>query len=324
MMTARHFAAGVAIALCVVLIGTDLSPASAQTTAAEKPSKTPPTATPSAPPAIPPTPADQRASKQQLPNPVVSPFIERYMMDELKALRKELADTRVQLVREVTDRQLRVAETVSNVANNTVTFFFYVFAGLGTAFAFWGWTSIRDLKSTVKVAAEAEIIRLSQEYETRLTALEVDLKSKSKIILENQREFEVAQTVRALWLQSNQAPNPRTKIEYYDQILELAPGDPETMAYKADAALQLGERDWALSLCNRILEENPDSSLALYQRACSWAGLGEFDAAIVDLEKAIELAPGLRDQARTEEEFASLTEHEAFKALIEQSESDSS
>jgi tetratricopeptide (TPR) repeat protein len=246
------------------------------------------------------------------------------MLDELNALRKELADTRVQLVREVTDRQLRVAETVSNVANNTVTFFFYVFAGLGTAFAFWGWTSVRDLKSSVKVAAEAEIVRLSQEYETRLTTLEVDLKSKSKIILENQREFELAQTVRALWLQSHQAPNPRTKIEYYDQILELTPGDPETMAYKADAALQLGDRDWALSLCNRILEENPDSSLALYQRACSWAGIGELDAAIVDLEKAIELAPGLREQARAEEEFAPLVEHEAFKALIEQGESDSS
>ena len=315
-MTARHFPLGVAIALCAMLMCANLSPAHAQATGADKPAKSPPTAT------TPSAPAVRRVSEK--PRPVISPLIERYMLDELKALRKELADTRVQLVREVTDRQLRVAESVSNVANNTVTFFFYVFAGLGTAFAFWGWTSIRDLKLTVKGAAEAEIVRLSQEYETRLTKLEVDLQSKGKIIIENQREFEVAQTVRALWLQSHQAPNPRTKIEYYDQILELTPGDSETMAYKADAALQLGERDWALSLCNRILEDNPDSSLALYQRACAWAGIGEFDSAIADLEKAIELAPGLREQTRTEEEFAPLVELDSFKALIEHSESDSS
>ena len=316
-MPARDFAIGVSIALCAMLISANLTRISAQTTAADKPPMLAPTAKPLAP-------ADRRNSESHLRNPVVSPLIERYMLDELKALRNELADTRVQLVREVTDRQLRVAEAVSNLANNTVTFFFYVFAGLGTAFAFWGWTSIRDLKSTVKVAAEAEIVRLSNEYETRLTTLEIDLKSKGKTILENQREFELAQTVRALWLQSHQAPNPRTKIEFYDQILELAPGDPETMAYKADAALQLGERDWALSLCNRILEENPDSSLALYQRACAWAGLGESDAAIADLEKAIELAPSIREQTRTEEEFAPLVDHEAFKNLIEQGEADNS
>jgi tetratricopeptide (TPR) repeat protein len=316
-MPARDFAIGVSIALCAMLISANLTRISAQTTAADKPPMLAPTAKPLAP-------TDRRNSEPQLRNPAVSPLIERYMLDELKALRNELADTRVQLVREVTDRQLRVAEAVSNLANNTVTFFFYVFAGLGTAFAFWGWTSIRDLKSTVKVAAEAEIVRLSNEYETRLTTLEIDLKSKGKTILENQREFELAQTVRALWLQSHQAPNPRTKIEFYDQILELAPGDPETMAYKADAALQLGERDWALSLCNRILEENPDSSLALYQRACAWAGLGESDAAIADLEKAIELAPSLREQTRSEEEFAPLVDHETFKNLIEQGEADNS
>ncbi len=247
----------------------------------------------------------------------VSPLIERYMMDELKALRSELAATRVEMVREITDRELEVAQQVSSVANNTVTFFFYVFAGLSAAFGIWGWQSIRDLKNSVRVAAEAEIERLSEEYETRLTRLEKELQSKGSIIIENQREIERTQTIQALWLQANQTPDPRTKVEVYDRILELAPGDPETMTYKADAALQLGDRDWALSLCNRILEDNPENSQALYQRACAKAGLDDVEGAIADLERAVELTPGLRERAKLEEEFEPLNEHPDFQAIVD-------
>jgi tetratricopeptide (TPR) repeat protein len=219
-------------------------------------------------------------------------------------------------VREVTDRELKVAENVSNLANNTVTFFFYLFAGLGAVFAIWGWRSIRDIKQSALSGAESEIRRLSQEYEVRLTQLEQDLLSKGAIILENQREIERTQTIHSLWLQSNQAPNPRSKIEIYDRILEHTPGDIEVMAHKADAALALGDRDWALSLCNRILEDNPDSGLALYQRACAKAGLGEVDSAIIDLNKALELTPALLEEAQKEEEFTPLVGLADFDSLM--------
>ena len=253
----------------------------------------------------------------QAPQSAVTPLVERYMLDELKALRSELADARVEMVREITSRELKVAENVSSVANNTVTFFFYVFAGLSALFGIWGWQSIRDLKQSVRSSAEAEIARLSSEYETRLTRLEKELQSKGSIILENQREIERTQMVQAFWLQANQATDPRAKVEIYDKILELVPGDPETMTYKADAALQLGDRDWALSLCNRILEETPDNSQALYQRACARAGLGENDLAIADLTQALDLMPTLRERAREETVFSGLDERADFKALVE-------
>lgn len=253
------------------------------------------------------------------PATVVSPLIERYMLDELKALRIELSETRVNIVREVTDRELKVAENVSNLANNTVTFFFYMFAGLGAVFAIWGWRSIRDIKQSALSGAELEIGRISREYEVRLTQLEQDLLSKGEIILQNQRDIEQTQTIHSLWLQSNQAPNPRSKIEIYDRILEYTPGDIEVLAYKADAALALGDRDWALSLCNLILEDDPESGLALYQRACAKAGLGETDAAIIDLNKALELNPALLEEAQKEEEFAPLVGLTNFDSLMSQS-----
>ncbi|MEM9029582.1 MAG: hypothetical protein AAGC70_14555 [Pseudomonadota bacterium] len=250
---------------------------------------------------------------------IKAPLVERYILDELRALRTELGETRAQMIREITDRELRVADNVSSVANNTVTFFFYVFVGLSALFGVWGWRSMRDLKDAVTTSAETEILRLSAEFETRLARLESELHSKGEIILENQREIERTQTVHALWLQANQAQDPRIKVEFYDKILELAPGDLETMAYKADAALELGDRDWALSLCNRILEQDPNSAHALYQRACARAGLGELDGAMADLSSAIELLPAMRDHAAQEDEFTPLAERDDFAAIIPQS-----
>lgn len=246
-----------------------------------------------------------------------APLVERYILDELRTLRAELAQARVEMIREITDRELKVAENVSGVANNTVTFFFYLLAGLSAAFGIWGWQSIRDLRSSVRTSAESEIARLSEEYETRLTRLEKELQSKGSIILENQREIERTQMVQALWLQANQSSDPRSKVEVYDRILELMPGDPETMTYKADAALELGESDWALSLCNRILEDNPDNALALYQRACARVGIGEVELAMVDLARAASLMPALRERAREQPELAPLLERDDFKDMLE-------
>ncbi len=243
------------------------------------------------------------------------PLMERYLLDELKALRTELQDMRGQMIREITDRELAVAEKVINFSNTTVTFFFYVFAIIGAGLTLFGWHSVRDLKSSVKTAADQEVQRLSYEFETRLTALETELVSKSQVILENQTEIEKTQTIHALWMQANQTPNPRTKIEIYDRILEINPQDYETMAYKADAALDLEERDWALSLCNRILETHPDSSTALYQRACAYAGQGNLETAMGDLIRAVELTDSLREQAAVDEMLEPLRNNEDFQAL---------
>ncbi len=265
--------------------------------------------------------ADAQPAPEPVPqvapaNTVASPLIERYILDELKALRSDMQNLRVEAIREITDRELDVADKAVGYSNNTVTFFFYVFLGVATILTLFGWNSLKELKNSFAKIAEEEVSRVSKEYEARLTALETELQARGEEILENHRQIEKTQTIRSLWLQSNQASNPRTKIEFYDRILELNPSDTETMAYKADAALQLGERDWALSLCNKILEEYPDSSLAYYQRACARVGLDTTEAVLADLAKAIELSETLRDQARTEEEFNPLFDDPGFRKLV--------
>lgn len=244
------------------------------------------------------------------------PLMERYVLDELKNLRTEMQGMRAELLREVVNRQLEAIDKAISYSSNTVTYFFYFVAAVGALLTMLGWQSLRELKSSVRNLANTELQRLSQEFEGRLTSLENELLLKSKLINDHQHEIERTQTIHALWLQANQLGNPRAKIETYDKILELAPGDPEVMAYKADAALQLGDRDWALSLCNRLLAEEPESANGHYQRACANAGLGFKEAALADLRRAVELSDSMRQPAWTEEEFEPLRDMPEFTEIL--------
>ncbi len=244
------------------------------------------------------------------------PLMERYVLDELKSLRTEMQGMRAELLREVVNRQLEAIDKAISYSSNTVTYFFYFVAAVGALLTMLGWQSLRELKSSVRNLANTELQRLSQEFEGRLTSLENELLLKSKLINEHQHEIERTQTIHALWLQANQLSNPRSKIETYDKILELAPGDPEVMAYKADAALQLGDRDWALSLCNRLLAEAPENANGYYQRACANAGLGFKEAALADLQRAVDLSESMRQPAWTEEEFEPLRDLSEFTDIL--------
>jgi tetratricopeptide (TPR) repeat protein len=244
------------------------------------------------------------------------PLMERYVLDELKNLRTEMQGMRAELLREVVNRQLEAIDKAISYSSNTVTYFFYFVAAVGALLTMLGWQSLRELKSSVRNLANTELQRLSQEFEGRLTSLENELLLKSKLINDHQHEIERTQTIHALWLQANQLGNPRSKIETYDKILELAPGDPEVMAYKADAALQLGDRDWALSLCNRLLAEAPESANGHYQRACANAGLGFKEAALADLRRAVELSDAMRQPAWAEEEFELLRDMPEFTEIL--------
>ena len=244
------------------------------------------------------------------------PLMERYVLDELKSLRTEMQGMRAELLREVVNRQLEAIDKAISYSSNTVTYFFYFVAAVGALLTMLGWQSLRELKSSVRNLANTELQRLSQEFEGRLTSLENELLLKSKLINDHQHEIERTQTIHALWLQANQLSNPRSKIETYDKILELAPGDPEVMAYKADAALQLGDRDWALSLCNRLLAEAPENANGYYQRACANAGLGFKEAALADLQRAVELSDSMRQPAWTEEEFEPLRDLPEFNDIL--------
>jgi tetratricopeptide (TPR) repeat protein len=254
--------------------------------------------------------------------PVISQFRENWILGELRSLRQDMMEYRNDMNRIVTDRELEVADKAMGYATNTVTYFFYLIAGAASILALVGWSTIRDLKDNIRVYAENEMSRLTVEYESRLADLEQELRRKSRTITENQEEIERTNEIHSLWLKATKETSYKEKIELYDRILELRPDDPEALAWKADAALELGEQRWALSLCDLVLEVDEDNAHALYQRACAWAGLGETENALRDLSQAVAISEALRQHARAEEMFVPLREMERFQELVGRAEDD--
>ena len=245
------------------------------------------------------------------------PLMERYILDELKSLRQDYQSLEKRMITEITDRELTVADKSLNYANVTVTYFFYIIAGVASLIAFVGWQSLREFKHNTKEMADKRLEKIAQEYEKKFVALERDLKRKTRIISENNKEIEKINEIHNLWLRAQSSQTPEQRIEIYDEILVIRPGDLEALTYKADAAMEINEYHWALSICNRVLEADYTNGPALYPRACAYSRLGIEEQAIEDLERAIDYSPSIRDLLAEERDLELLHGNERFEKLLQ-------
>ncbi|TON09454.1 hypothetical protein CGH20_03005 [Vibrio parahaemolyticus] len=245
------------------------------------------------------------------------PLMERYILDELKSLRQDYQSLEKRMITEITDRELTVADKSLNYANVTVTYFFYIIAGVASLIAFVGWQSLREFKHNTKEMADKRLEKIALEYEKKFVALERDLKRKTRIISENNKEIEKINEIHNLWLRAQSSQTPEQRIEIYDEILVIRPGDLEALTYKADAAMEINEYHWALSICNRVLEVDYTNGPALYQRACAYSRLGIEEQAIEDLERAIDYSPSIRDLLAEERDLELLHGNERFEKLLQ-------
>ncbi|GGY56481.1 hypothetical protein GCM10011297_31610 [Bacterioplanes sanyensis] len=261
---------------------------------------------------------DQLAREKidNLSEKMYSPFTELYMLGEVKDLRQAIADMRVEMTEKIVAKELGVADKAITYATDTITYFFYLIAGASTLLVLVGWNSLRDIKDRVGTFANEEIQRITQSYEERMDALEKELSRKTRHIKAAQAEIELTNEIHSLWLKASQENSPQNKIAIYDQILALRPDDVEALTYKADAALLLGQAQWATSLANHALNIDPDNSHAMYQRACAYAESGFVEEALRDLEEAITRSESLRTQAGEDSSFDSLRENEQFLDMV--------
>ncbi|WP_077608647.1 MULTISPECIES: TPR end-of-group domain-containing protein [Salinivibrio] len=245
------------------------------------------------------------------------PLMERYVLDEIRNLRTDFQALEKRMVTEITDRELDVADKSLNYANVTVTYFFYLIAGAASLIALVGWQSLRDIKTNTKELADQQLSEIAEQYERKFQALERDLKRKTRIIAENNKEIERINEIHNLWLRAQHSQTPEQRMEIYNEILKIRPGDLEALTHKADAAMEMGEYHWALSISNRVLEVDERNANALFQRACAYTRLGAEDQAVSDLELAVAESASLREAAREEADFESLHGNERFDALID-------
>ena len=269
-------------------------------------------------------PQDAQASDQQkaedaveqLEKPLYSPFIERYVLDELKQLRTDMAAQKVSLTENIVDRQLSAADKAITYATDTVTYFFYLIAGFSSLLVILGWTSLRDVKEKVHNLANEEISKLVEQYEERLRSIEEQLSEKTQHIEHNRDEIELTQEIHSLWLRAGREQTPTAKIAVYDQILKLRPNDGEALTYKADSVLELDEPQWAINLCLQALQIDNQNGNAFYQLACAYAYLEHWEESIAYLQKALDISPAYRDEAMEDSAFNGLYDQAEFVALM--------
>ena len=252
----------------------------------------------------------------QIDKPLYSPFIERYVLDELKQLRVDMAAQKVSLTENIVDRQLSAADKAITYATDTITYFFYLIAGFSSLLVIMGWTSIRDVKEKVHTLANQEISSLVEQYEERLRSIEEQLSEKTQHIESNRDEIELTQEIHSLWLRAGREQTPTGKIAVYDQILNLRKDDGEALTYKADAVLELDEPQWAINLCLQALQIDSENGNAYYQLACAYAYLEQWEDSISYLRKALDISPAYRDEALEDAAFNGLYESEEFATLM--------
>ncbi|MEO9587624.1 tetratricopeptide repeat protein [Marinobacter sp.] len=262
------------------------------------------------------TAEDVRQRIDTAEEPMYTPFVELYLLEETKALRKEMMNTRAELIEKVVDKELSVADKTMSYATDTVTYFFYLIAGATSILVVIGWNSIRDMRNQLTSLAEKRVNELVVEYEKRLEFIEDQLKQKSDIIHQNQAEIERTNEVHSLWLKASQETSQQNKISAYDTILDLRPDDVEALSYKADAVLEMQEPLWAISLCQRALKLAPENGHAHYQLACAYAEIGRWDDAVTTLQKAINISEAYKDDASVDPSFEQLRDHDSFRKLI--------
>ncbi|UZE95797.1 TPR end-of-group domain-containing protein [Alkalimarinus alittae] len=252
----------------------------------------------------------------KLEKPMYTPFVELYVLEELKRLRVDLADQKHEMIQQIVDREHSSVDRAVSYATDTVTYFFYLIAGASSIMVLVGWNSLREVKERVHSLADEEISKLVSEYESRLRAIELQLNQKTRHIEENREEIELTQDLQSLWLRAGQDLNLSSKIETYDEILKLRQDDCEALTYKADTVLELNEPQWAANLCHQALKIDPENCHAFYQLGCAYTAMKQFDEAIKYLSEALKRKDSYREEIQNDNALIPLQELESFQSLM--------
>ncbi len=252
----------------------------------------------------------------QLKAPLYSPFVERYILDELKSLRVDQNHIRIELVEKMADSKLSAADRAISYTADTTNNIFYIITIAASLLVLLGWRSLSDVKNNIESITAEKIAKLTDEYENRLDEIERKVKKRTELIIEAQQEIANTNLVHSLWMRAGLEKSEQEKISIYDQILELNPEDIEALTYKADILLDLDEDSWSLSLSNQAIEIDPEYALAYWQRACAKAKLDKAEEAVADIKLALELTESLKDEVMNEIYFENLKSYPCFKELM--------
>lgn len=260
--------------------------------------------------------AQSSVKESTIEEPLFKPFIERYILDEIKSLRQENQGLKAELTKQIAEAKLESADRAINYTTSTINNIFYIITAAASLLVILGWRSLSDIKSSLKSDMSKRIQTITADYEERLQEIEVKMTERSKTIIETQQDITNTNLIHSLWMRAGLEKSEEDKILIYDEILNLKQDDIEAMTYKADALLEIGEVRWALNLSNTAIEYDEEYSLAYWQRACAYAQLDKQNDALNDIKKALDLSDTLQDELLNEKHFENLHGNPLFKKLI--------
>jgi tetratricopeptide (TPR) repeat protein len=246
------------------------------------------------------------------------PLIERYILDELKQIRIDNQQIKVDVAEKIAASKIITNDRAIEYTTNTLNSIFYIVTIAASFLVILGWRSLSDVKNTVDNLVSKKVGEITDKYEQRLDEMEAKIKSRSNEIIANQEEISNTNLVHSLWMRAGLEKSNREKLKIYDQILEIKPNDVEVMTYKADVLLDIDKVDEALKLSNLAIDNNDDYALAYWQRACAYASLSRFDEAIEDIKKSISISTPLKNKITEEVHFENLKNINEFINLVEE------
>jgi len=254
---------------------------------------------------------------QEISQPLYSPFIERYILDELRLLRQDQQSMKAELTEKVANARLDASDRAIRYTADTTNNIFYIITAAASILVLLGWKSIRDIKESIETTITRRVDELTLEYEDRLDTLESTIKERSNQIVATQKKISDSNSIHSLWMRAGLEKSETEKINIYDQILEISPQDVEALTYKADTLLDMDQDSWALSLANLAIESDKEYALAYWQRACAKAKLEQYDEAIEDIKISLLLRGSLKEELMSESYFDNLKERSEFQALAQ-------
>jgi len=263
-----------------------------------------------------PTEQQQEHALAQVQKPMFQPLMERYILDELKAVRQDQQKLREDVTKQVTHAQLDTADRAITYTTDTINNVFFIITATASILVLVGWNSLRDVKNKVEDIVNTRVSVITNEYEARLNTFEEKLRERSEEILKNQEKISVTNEVHSLWMRANLESDVSNKIEIFDEILNRKPEDVEAIAYKADALLELNETAEAIELCNQAIDIDSDYGYAYWQRACAYALTHKHADALADIKMALDYSPNLRNELLHESAFASLHDNTSFNVIL--------
>lgn len=262
------------------------------------------------------TAQEQQQELNRLKEPMYKPLLERYVLDELKAVRQDQQKLREDVTKQVAHAQLDTADRAITYTTDTINNVFFIITATASILVLVGWNSLRDVKNKVEDIVNTRVSVITDEYEDRLKILEEKLRVRSEEILSNQERISVTNEVHSLWMRANLESDFANKIEIFDEILQRKPEDVEAIAYKADALLEINETAQAIELCNQAIDIDSDYGYAYWQRACAYALTHKHADALADIKMALDYSPNLRNELLHESAFASLHDNESFNTIV--------